>query len=115
MSLQLATLVGLVSALAGALVTLATAWLQSHTQRRRESGTVTTADAQTVFQAYGQLSQMLLQLTQQTSERMRAIGDQLERVSQQQAELVRAQRELLDLQRRQMEILGHMEARSNGH
>jgi hypothetical protein len=114
-SLQLATLVGLISALTGALVTLATAWLQAHTQRRRESGTVTTADAQTVFQAYGQLSQMLLQLTQQTSERMRAIGDQLERVSQQQAELLRAQRELLDLQRRQLEILGHIEARTNGH
>ena len=115
MSLQLATLVGLVSALTGALATLATAWLQARTQRRRESGTVATADAQTVFNAYGQLSQMLLQLTQQTSERMRAIGDQLERVSQQQAELVHAQRELLDLQRRQMEILGQMEARANGH
>jgi hypothetical protein len=58
---------------------------------------------------------MLLQLTQQTSERMRAIGDQLERVSQQQAELVRAQRELLELQKQQMAILGQMEARSNGH
>lgn len=115
MSVELTALVGIISALIGALVTLATSWLQARTQRRRESGTVTTADAQTVFQAYGQLSQMLLQLTQQTSERMRAIGDQLERVSQQQAELVRAQRELLELQRQQMAILGQMEARSNGH
>lgn len=115
MSFELTALVSIISALIGALVTLATAWLQARTQRRRESGTVTTADAQTVFNAYGQLSQMLLQLTQQTSDRMRAISDQLERVSQQQAELVRAHRELLDLQRQQMAILGQMEARSNGH
>ena len=111
---EIGAMVAVTSALVAAMTTAATTWIQSRTQRRRESGTVQTSDAQTVFQAYGQLSQMLLQLTRELSDQMRTIANQLEQVTRQQAELVRQQRDLIDLQHQQMELLAQIEGSVNG-
>lgn len=109
---ELAAIVGLASAAVGALTTASTTWLTNRTQRRRESGTVTTADAQTVFSAYGQLSQMLIQLTQQMTDRLDRVVSRVDELVKAQQRLLEQQDELLRLQREQIESLTRLE---NGH
>jgi TolA-binding protein len=108
-SYELTAAVGFASAVVGAAASAGTAWLAQRTQRRRESGTVATADAQTVFSAYGQLSQMLLQLTQQTTDRLDRVVARVDELVQAQQRLLEQQDELLRLQREQVLSLHRIE------
>jgi TolA-binding protein len=108
-SYELTAIVGIISAAIGAAATVLTTWLSNRTQRRRESGTVSTADAQTVFQAYGQLSSMLIDLTRQTTDRLDRVVSRVDELVQAQQRLLEQQDELLRLQREQVLSLHRIE------
>ncbi len=108
-SYELTAAVGVISAAVGAGATLGASWLTSATQRRAQSGSVKTADAQVVFSAYGQLSQMLLQLTQQTTDRLDRVVARVDELVQAQQRLLEQQDELLRLQREQVLSLHRIE------
>jgi TolA-binding protein len=106
---EVTALIGIISAIIGAGATLGTTYLTSATQRRSQSGTVQTADAATVFSAYGQLSQMLIQLTQQTTDRLDRVVSRVDELVQAQQRLLDQQDELLKLQREQVLSLHRIE------
>lgn len=113
--LSVTAAVSVVSAAIGAGATLGASWLTSSTQRRAQSGSVQTADAQTVFSAYGQLSQMLLQLTQQTTDRLDRVVARVDDLVQAQQRILEQQDELLRLQREQVSSLHRIENGGAGH
>jgi uncharacterized protein HemX len=78
-----------IAAIGGIIGAGMTAWVQ----RRREAGSVTTSDAQTLFTASNQLIQMLLQSTQMLTDRLETLADRMDRMIKQQDELLRLQRD----------------------
>lgn len=105
----LAGLFGIGSASIGAASALLTAWITSHAQRRRESGTVQTSDAQTLFSASNQLIQMLLSSTQSLTQQLDTLTGRLESLMRQIDRIVQQQEELLRLQREQTQTLRRIE------
>ncbi|GIV82465.1 MAG: hypothetical protein KatS3mg051_1819 [Anaerolineae bacterium] len=108
--LEAAGVIAISSALIGAVTSLTTTWLSNATQRRAQSGSVQTADAQTLFQASNQLIQMLLTTTQQLSERLDRLTEHLGTMMDRVERLVAQQDELLRLQREQTKTLHNIEA-----
>ncbi len=96
---------GVTGALLGAISTIGSQAIQSRIQRRRESGSVETADAQTLFSASNQLIQMLLQQNTSLHTRIDSIGDEIEA-------LMRELRRLIEMQKEQTVLL--TEIRENG-
>jgi uncharacterized protein HemX len=82
-----------------------TAWVQ----RRREAGSVTTSDAQTLFTASNQLIQMLLQSTQTLTDRLDQMAQHFDALASRVEKLVQQQDELLRLQRDQTRTLHKIE------
>lgn len=107
--MTMTAVVSLVSAAIGATASLGATWLTSATQRRAQSGSVGTSDAQTLFAASNQLIQLLLTTTQQLTEQLRQLTGQLDTMTTRVERLVQQQDELLRMQRDQMETLHRIE------
>lgn len=114
-SLIVSALVGLGGAAFGAAATLGSSWFQTSAQRRREAGTVATSDAQTVFSAYGQLSQMLLGLTDQLTQRLDRLVQRIDEVVDQQERIAEQQEQLLRLATEQLQSLRRIENGNGVH
>lgn len=113
-SYELAAVVGFASAVVGAAASAGTAWLAQRTQRRRESGTVQTSDAQTLFSASNQLIQMLLTTTQTLTQRLDDMVARFEQLAERVDRLVQQQDEILRLQREQTRTLHSIENGGKG-
>jgi uncharacterized protein HemX len=100
----------IIAAVGGVFGAGATAWVQ----RRRETGTVRTSDAQTLFTASNQLIQMLLQATQSLADRLDHMTKQFDELMARVERIVKQQDELLRLQLDQTRTLHRIESNGNG-
>lgn len=107
-------LIGLGGTAVGALATFTASWVQTSAQRRRESGTVATADAQTVFGAYDRVNEILLTLSDRLMGRLDTLLQRIENVVDTQERIAEQQEELLRIAKEQMAALQRIENGNGG-
>jgi uncharacterized protein HemX len=101
----LSAVAAIIAATGGIIGAGLTAWVQ----QRRETGSVRTSDAQTLFTSANTLIQMLLQSTQTLTERLDQMAQHFDTLADRVEKLVQQQDELLRLQRDQTRTLHKIE------